>query len=409
MDDDGPHGRVLPLTPAPDGVELRHLRSFVAVAEELNFGRAAARLYLSQPALSRQVRTLERLIGCDLLRRSTHRVELTIAGEALLERAHRLLHDLDGAIIATQAVGDEIEGRLARIWEPIVDITMGGDGLQTLRNACEDMHAQFAPPEVDVRPVNAGGVQSFLVVPPGRPEVTVLYLHGGGYVLGSAYGYRHLAGAVGVAAEAGVLVPDYRLAPEHPFPAALEDVVRAYRWLVDSGTPAGETVVAGDSAGAALAVSLVQALRAEGCPLPGGVALMSPALRLTYPDEAGGGVPGITAEQMEYFADAYLAGHPSDDPLVAPLEADLAGFPPLLVQGGTGDAIVGDAHRITERAREAGVDVTLELYPADTHDFQVFWSFLPEAADAVGRVGAFARKVRADAAPATGRSVGGRR
>ena len=94
---------------------------------------------------------------------------------------------------------------------------------------------------------------------------------------------------------------------------------------------------------------------------------------------------------------------------MAPLEADLAGFPPLLVQGGTGDAIVGDAHRITERAREAGVDVTLELYPADTHDFQVFWSFLPEAADAVGRVGAFARKVRADAAPATGRSVGGRR
>ena len=96
MDDASPRratGTVLPLAPAPDGVELRHLRSFVAVAEELNFGRAAARLYLSQPALSRQIRTLERLIGCDLLRRSTHRVELTIAGEALLERAHRLLHD----------------------------------------------------------------------------------------------------------------------------------------------------------------------------------------------------------------------------------------------------------------------------------------------------------------------------
>jgi epsilon-lactone hydrolase len=227
--------------------------------------------------------------------------------------------------------------------------------------------------------------------------------------MGSAYGYRHLAGAVGVAAEAGVLVPDYRLAPEHPFPAALEDIMRAYRWLVDTGTPADEMVVAGDSAGGALALSLVQALRADGGPLPGGVALLSPGLRLTYPDTADGAVPGLTAEQMQYFADAYLAGHPSDDPLVAPLEADLEGFPPLLVQGGTGDPIVGDAHHITERARAVGVDVTLELYPADTHDFQVFWSFLPEASDAVGRAGAFARKVRAAAVPTPGRSVAGRR
>src|SRR5215204_4339907 len=114
-------GSLLAFPTAPEAIELRHLRAFVAVAEELNFGRAATRLYLSQPALSRQIRALERLIGCDLLRRSTHRVELTVAGEALLERSRRLLHDVDDAVSATRAVGGEIEGRLARFWEPIVD------------------------------------------------------------------------------------------------------------------------------------------------------------------------------------------------------------------------------------------------------------------------------------------------
>ena len=106
-------GEVLAFPQAPDGVEVRHLRAFVAVAEELNFSRAATRLYLSQPALSRQIRALERLMGCELLRRSTHRVELTVAGSALLDRARRLLADLDEAIAATQSVGGELANRMA--------------------------------------------------------------------------------------------------------------------------------------------------------------------------------------------------------------------------------------------------------------------------------------------------------
>ncbi len=110
-DDDA---RILALPQAPEAVELRHLRAFVAVAEELNFGRAAERLYVSQPALSRQIRSLERGLGCELLRRSTHRVELTLAGDALLDRARRVLADVDEAVSATQAVGGELSNRVAR-------------------------------------------------------------------------------------------------------------------------------------------------------------------------------------------------------------------------------------------------------------------------------------------------------
>ena len=154
--DDGPPaaGKVLVLPPAPDAIELRHLRAFVAVAEELNFGRAATRLYLSQPALSRQIRGLERLVGCDLLRRSTHRVELTLAGDALLDRARRLLADLDDAVFATRSVGGDLERRLAAVWEPINDLTAAGPDLQALRDAGEQLHGQF---ELGARDRGAAG------------------------------------------------------------------------------------------------------------------------------------------------------------------------------------------------------------------------------------------------------------
>jgi acetyl esterase/lipase len=396
--------KVLPIDPAPDGMELRHLRAFVAVAEELNFGRAAARLFVSQPALSRQVRALERLIGCELLRRSTHRVELTVAGEALLERAHRLLGEVDDAIAATRAVGGEVQGRLDRIWAPIQAGTDADNDLQALRNVAEDLHAQFPLPDVAVRAVNAGGVPAFVVRPdavPAGEQPTLLFFHGGGYVLGSAFGYRHLAGAMAVAAGAPALVPEYRLAPEYPFPAALDDARRAYGWLLDTGVPAGEVVVAGDSAGAGLTMSLLLQLRNEGLPMPGGAVLMSPALDLNFGDgrELPAEEVGLTADQLRSFAAAYLGDTPVDDELVAPLGADLTGLPPLLVQGATGDMLVEDAKGIADRAEAHGVEARLELYPVATHDFQVFWSFLPEAADAIDRAGRFAHEVR-DAAPA---------
>src|SRR4051794_9983620 len=200
-------GEVLAFPQAPEGVEIRHLRAFVAVAEELNFGRAAARLYLSQPALSRQIRSLERLLGCELLRRSTHRVELTIAGSALLDRARKLLGDLDEAVAATQSVGGELANRMATMWAPGMETARADRDIQDMRVAYEAFLAQAPVPDnIDVWAVTAGGVPSLALSPSGKRDTAILYLHGGGYTVGSAYGYRPLVGALVSAAGVGALV-----------------------------------------------------------------------------------------------------------------------------------------------------------------------------------------------------------
>jgi monoterpene epsilon-lactone hydrolase len=392
-------GEVLAFPQAPDGVEIRHLRAFVAVADDLNFSRAAARLYLSQPALSRQIRALERLVGCELLRRSTHRVELTIAGSALLERARRLLGDLDEAIATTQSVGGELANRMAAMWAPVLEISRADRDIEDMRTAYETFLAQFEVPDgVTVRPVNAGGVSSLSLAPGAEQETAVLYLHGGGYTVGSAYGYRPLVGALVAAAGVGALVPDYRLAPEHPFPAALEDALSAYRWLAEQrgGT---RIVLAGDSVGGGLACSLLLTLRAQDLPLPAGAVLLCPGVDLTNESILSAAPEGHDPEQLATLrrsTEAYLAGHPIDDPVLSPLRADLTGLPPLLVQAATGDFVLRESRLLVDRATAHGVDARLELYPTETHVFHVFWSFLPEAADAIQQAGSFIRERLAD-------------
>ena len=396
MDDE--NAEVVSLPQAPDAIELRHLRAFVAVADELNFGRAAARLYLSQPALSRQIRSLERLVGCDLLRRSTHRVELTLAGEALLDRARGLLRDVDEAVSATRSVGGELLARIARHWESFAEVSPAD--LQELRVAFEGLHGQFEPPpNISVRSVNAGGVPGLLLTPQPEEPATLLYLHGGGHVAGSAFGYRPLAGALAEQAGTGVVVPDYRLAPEHPFPAAVQDAVRAYRWMLDRG--ATRIIVAGDSSGCGLVLSFLLSLKQQGLPMPAGAILFCPWVDLT-----GGrrGTARRTSSTTFRRASAglYLAGHPADDPLVNPLSADLAGLPPMLIQAATGDPLLDEARELTDHAQDCGVAARFELFPVDTHDFHIFWSFLPEAAQALQQAGRFARDTTLAAQAGTG-------
>jgi monoterpene epsilon-lactone hydrolase len=393
---DSMDGEVLAFPQAPEGVEVRHLRAFVAVAEDLNFGRAAARLYLSQPALSRQIRALERLLGCELLRRSTHRVELTVAGSALLDRARRLLADLDEAIATTQSVGGELANRMATLWAPVLEMTHADRDIEEMRTAYETFLAQSPVPDaVAVRPVNAGGVSSLALDPADAPGTRVLYLHGGGYTVGSAYGYRPLVGALVAAAGVGALVPDYRLAPEHPFPAALEDALSAYRWLAEQR--GGERIVlAGDSVGGGLVCSLLLTLRGQDLPMPAGAVLLCPGVDLSGESMLQSASDPDQVAIVRRSVDGFLAGHPLDDPVVSPLLADLSGLPPLLVQAATGDLVLQESRRLVERATAHGVDARLELYPAETHVFHVFWSFLPEAADALRQAGGFIRERLAD-------------
>jgi monoterpene epsilon-lactone hydrolase len=392
-------GRVLAFPRAPEAIELRHLRSFVAVAEELNFGRAAEQLYLSQPALSRQIRALEQLLGCQLLRRSTHRVELTLAGESLLDRARKVLNDVDEAVSITQSVGDELQSRGNKMWQNLAELTAEGAEVDKLREAYEALHAEFSPPpEVAVRPVSAGGVSSLVVAPPDPGPSWLLHMHGGGYMLGSAFGYRHLAGALALAAGATALVPDFRLAPEHPFPAAIEDVVSAYRWLLDRGVEPGRIVLSGDSAGGGLACSVLLKLEQEELPRPAGAVLLCPGIDIAAVhvkrevEEPQPADPSV----VRRFVDAYLAGHPPDDPLVTPLGADVSGLPPLLIQAATGDPYCVEAQMLAAHAREHGVDARLELYPVTTHVFHFFWSFLPEATEALESAARFVGEVCTD-------------
>jgi acetyl esterase/lipase len=381
--------RVLPFPQAAEAIELRHLRSFVAVAQELNFTRAAERLHLSQPALSRQMRQLETLVGCALISRSTRHVELTVAGEALLDRASRLLRGVDEAVAETQAIGGELTARVARLWEPMIDVMGEQQTLEDARATFEALHAQFdAPAGVGTQVVNAGGVSSLLLRPPDGARATALYLHGGGYVLGSALGYRHLAGALAAAAPAQMLVPDYRLGPEHPFPAALDDALRAYEWLLERhGVPQG---VVGDSTGAGLVLSLLLTARRRALPMPRRIVLLCPLVDLSWTvGRAAAASTAAVAEMQRRFTRPYLSGHRLDDPIVSPLMADLSDLPPMLVQAATGDVLRDHAHAVVARAQAHGVTARLELHPTATHGFQAFWSFLPEAADALDRAGRF--------------------
>jgi acetyl esterase/lipase len=370
---------------APDGVDLRHLRAFRAVAEELNFSRAAQRMYLSQPALSRQIKTLERVIGCELLLRDTHRVQLTLAGHALLDHTVKVLAALDEAIAAAQSVGGELNARMMAVWAPMQAVVATVPSVERLRDVFEGVLAAMpVPPELAVRPVRAGGVPALVV----GDEPALLYLHGGGYVMGSAYGYRPLVAGVVQATGSSALVPDFRLAPEHPYPAALDDALAAYHWLARRSSNS-RIVLVGDSSGCGLALALLLTLRAAGEPMPAGAVLMCPSL------EAGGLLsPAETPRPVDEIARAAAVYRPDT--------SDLSGLPALLIQCARGDSTRAEAQSIADLAGSAGVAVTLEIYATDPHVFQLFWSFLPEAADAMSSAGTFVRSAVAAAAEAAG-------
>jgi acetyl esterase/lipase len=218
----------------------------------------------------------------------------------------------------------------------------------------------------------------------------VLYLHGGGYLVGSPASHRALLAHLSRASGAPVHALDYRLAPEHPFPAALDDAVAAYRALLAAGHPCQRIAVAGDSAGGGLAMSLLLRLRTLGVALPGSVGLISPWLDLELRSPAIWANANTDAlldpSWLAGAADDYRAG--SDGPELRPLEADLAGLPPLHVIAGADEVLVGDSDALVERAEEAGATVTYRREPGMWHAYPIFAGLLAEADVAVSELGA---------------------
>lgn len=236
-----------------------------------------------------------------------------------------------------------------------------------------------------------GGVPGIWMEAPG--ERVLLYLHGGGYTIGSALAYREYATSLARAAGAALFAADYRLAPEHPHPAALDDAIAAYRGLLELGHPADRIAVAGDSAGGGLALALLVALRDAGLPLPARAVLFSPWLDLalggasmTAKAEAD---PSLDREGLAAAAAHYLGGLPAETPAASPLFAELSGLPPLLVEVGEAEILLSDATRLAERAALAGVDVTLHVWPGMPHVWGLFAGLLGEGRAVIEEAGAF--------------------
>jgi epsilon-lactone hydrolase len=261
-----------------------------------------------------------------------------------------------------------------------------------------DAIGSTSPVATDIRleATDANGVAAEWSLAPGSdPSRVLLFFHGGGYCSGSIVSHRGMVTEVGRSARVRTLAVAYRLAPEHPFPAALEDARAAYRFLLDHGIAAPRIVVGGDSAGGGLTLALMTSLRDAGERLPGCAWLVSPWVDLQMTGaslaEKANVDPLISKPYLEELASAYLAGADPANPLVSPLNADLAGLPPLLVQVGSAETLLDDAVRITRRAGAADVRINLEIWPHMIHAWHLWAAQLEEGRGAIASAGAFIR------------------
>lgn len=235
----------------------------------------------------------------------------------------------------------------------------------------------------------------WVLAPGADPDVRLLYLHGGGWVSGSGGNYLPLAADISAAAKCAVLLPDYRLAPEHPFPAGLEDCIAAHDWLVANGPsgpgPARATFIAGDSAGGNLTLATLLALRDRKRPLPAGGIALSAATDFTLASESLKSVhdPIISARTMPEFRERYLKKTDPRNPLASPVFGDYHGIPPLLIQVGAHEMLRDDSVRVAKKALSDGIPVTFEVWPGMVHVFQV--RGLPESREAIEQIAEFMR------------------
>jgi acetyl esterase/lipase len=279
------------------------------------------------------------------------------------------------------------------------------DSLRERRAAFEALMASTPEPtRVQIRPVDAGGVDAELIWPArlhhsiGRR--VILYIHGGGFYSGSLRTHVALAGSLAKAASSDVLLIDYRLTPEYAYPSQIDDALTAYRWLLDSGYSNDNIVIAGESVGGNLAIEATLRQMQVNGPLPAAVIAMSPVADLAATGASmttnAGSDPFIGAAQLDVMRKAYLRERSPTDPRASPLYADLTGFPPLLIQVGSGETLLDDTLRLSEKARQAGVEVTTEIWPGMVHQWQLFPFWLDDARRSNQRVAEYAVEHFAD-------------
>ncbi|MCP4539518.1 MAG: alpha/beta hydrolase [Chloroflexi bacterium] len=251
------------------------------------------------------------------------------------------------------------------------------------------------PTDVRCQPVCANGVSAEWIETPDADLGVILYLHGGAYALGSIDTHREFVARLARATNMRGLAIDYRLAPEHPFPAALDDATTAYLWLLTQGFDPSRIIIAGDSAGGGLTLATLVALRDAGERLPIGAVCISPWMDLAMTGASAQNKAKVdlvlAPDILEKYARYYAVEHEVTAPLISPLYADLKGLPPLLIQVGTDEILLDDAVRCAEKARKAGMDVTLEIWDEMFHVFQMV-SFLPETKKAVRSIAGFVSK-----------------
>jgi acetyl esterase/lipase len=287
--------------------------------------------------------------------------------------------------------------------QPILDLLKSrpvrdGLSIQETRAGFE-MLAQMFQVASDIKrtPANADGVPGeWITAPNSTDQTTILYLHGGGYTIGSLNTHADLVSRIARASAARAFSLDYRLAPENPFPAAVEDATTAFRWLLKQGVRPETIVIAGDSAGGGLTAATLLALKQAGDPLPGAAVLLSPWTDL---DGTGDSLktraeadPMIVVDPLKDMGKVYAGTAELTDPLVSPLYGDYSGLPPILIQVGDCEVLLDDSTRYAERAKAAGVDVTLEVWDEMIHVFQIFAPTLPEGQQAIDKIGEWVKQ-----------------
>ncbi len=248
---------------------------------------------------------------------------------------------------------------------------------------------------VAVEPVSDGSIKGEWIVPDGAEGGTLLYLHGGGYVACSAATHRPITAGLARLTRRRTFALNYRLAPEHRFPAALDDVVAGYRWLLDRGIAPGALAVAGDSAGGGLTLGLLLRARDAGLPLPACAVCFSPWTDLSGSGESmrtnDGRCPMFRPENIAPAARAYLGSEPPTNPFASPVFADLSGLPPLLLQVGSAELLLDDARRVHEKVRRAGGLSRLDVFDGVFHVWQMLDGIVPEARIALRQAAEFIR------------------